>query len=116
MTDALALSQDEIFVRVIASADTSLVGYQGFGTDATVLNPTTASVELRVTSHVRPSGGEHPSFFFPFTTTLVEIRLNREPVRRADGSMDLFQFVSLESGQPEAAQKDKPEQTFRHSV
>jgi hypothetical protein len=66
---------------VIASSGSQLVGYQGFGSEATPV--TTGSgdgkwdASIDISSLADDTGIK---FFYPFTTTLVELRLNREPL------------------------------------
>jgi hypothetical protein len=67
-------------LRVIASSGTELVGYHGYNSHAST---TTARDQGKWDAVIEfdPSiaGGE-ATFFYPYTTTLVEIRLNREPM------------------------------------
>ncbi|MDO8501565.1 MAG: hypothetical protein Q7S20_06955 [Gemmatimonadaceae bacterium] len=73
---------ENLWIRVMASSGSQLVGYQGYGSDASD-GPADASddgkwdAELDISSLVDDKGTK---FFFPFTTTLVELRLNREPL------------------------------------
>src|SRR6185312_16371927 len=83
-------------VRLIASSGSKLIGYYGYGSQR--INPD---------SQEKTSDGEwdcvidmtkllknsENSFFFPFTTTLIEIQLNREPMPL--GKNDLFKFISV---------------------
>lgn len=64
-------------VRINASTGTELMVYQGYGSDsdAKELKATAQPVELEIGN----LGGDNGSLFQPFTTTLVEIVLNREP-------------------------------------
>ncbi|MGI9140999.1 MAG: esterase/lipase family protein [Gemmatimonadaceae bacterium] len=72
-----------LWIRVIASSGSALVGYTGFGSDkmGDVSSGTSHDGkwdgELDLSSLV---GDAQVKFFFPYTTTLVEIRLNREPL------------------------------------
>ncbi len=76
-------SLDNLWIRVIASSGSQLVGYQGFGSernpegDALTLRDGKWDGELNLSSLVDDHGIQ---FFFPFTTTLIEIRINREPL------------------------------------
>ncbi len=72
-----------LWIRVIASSGSALVGYTGFGSDklGDVSSGTSQGGkwdgELDLSSLV---GDAQVKFFHPFTTTLVEIKLNREPL------------------------------------
>jgi len=73
---------ENLWVRVIASSGSQLVGYQGYGSAWADEEPRMAGepkwdAELDISSLVDDKGVK---FFYPFTTTLVEIRLNREPL------------------------------------
>jgi hypothetical protein len=60
--------------RIHASTGTELMAYQGYNAEKQELTAESAPLELDLNL------GEHGSLFFPFTTTLVEIVLNREPL------------------------------------
>ena len=72
-----------LWIRVIASSGSALVGYTGFGSDKVgdVSSGTTREGkwdgELDLSSL---AGDAKVKFFYPYTTTLVEIKLNREPL------------------------------------
>ncbi|OLE98055.1 MAG: hypothetical protein AUG75_00845, partial [Cyanobacteria bacterium 13_1_20CM_4_61_6] len=71
-----------LWIRVIASSGSQLVGYQGFGSEK-MADPSSLDREpkwdaaLDISSLSDDTGIK---FFYPFTTTLIEIRLNREPL------------------------------------
>ncbi|MEO8577835.1 MAG: hypothetical protein ABI556_14085 [Gemmatimonadales bacterium] len=71
-----------LWVRVMASSGSQLVGYQGFSS-VSVDSPESAAdadkwdAELDISGLVDDKGVK---FFYPFTTTLVELRMNREPL------------------------------------
>jgi hypothetical protein len=67
---------ENLWIRVMASSGSQLVGYQGYGGSATDGNGDW-DAELDISSLADDAGVK---FFFPFTTTLVELRLNREPL------------------------------------
>ena len=73
---------ENLWVRVMASSGSQLVGYQGYGS-ASSDGPSSSAddgkwdAELDISSLVDDKGVK---FFYPFTTTLVELRLNREPL------------------------------------
>jgi hypothetical protein len=60
-------------VRIHASTGTELMAYQGYGNTEQQLTAESAPVELNL-------GAMNNSLFQPFTTTLVEVILNREPL------------------------------------
>jgi hypothetical protein len=71
-----------LWVRVIASSGSQLVGYQGFGSEKLVDAPELSrdakwDATLDISSLPADTGIK---FFYPFTTTLIELRLNREPL------------------------------------
>jgi hypothetical protein len=70
-----------LWVRVMASSGSQLVGYQGFGSEKSpgAPNPDEGKWDaaLDISSLVDDKGIK---FFYPFTTTLIEIKLNREPL------------------------------------
>lgn len=70
----------KLSVRIVASTGTDLVGYQGYGSNYTTgVAPTIGPVDLDISDYQGGTAGK-PSLFCPFTTTLVEIILNREPM------------------------------------
>jgi hypothetical protein len=70
-----------LWVRVMASSGSQLVGYQGFGSEKSPKTPESGGgkwdAALDISSLVDDKGIK---FFYPFTTTLIEIKLNREPL------------------------------------
>ena len=71
-----------LWIRVIASSGSQLVGYSGFGSakageSATAARDAKWDGSLDISSLTDDTGIE---FFYPFTTTLIELRLNREPL------------------------------------
>src|SRR5579863_494526 len=65
-------------IRIVASTGTDLVGYQGYGSDYTNtgVEPTIGPVDIDISAY-EGQNPDQPSLFWPFTTTLVEIILNR---------------------------------------
>ena len=63
-------------VRIHASTGTELMAYQGYGDTEHQLTATSEPVELSLAGMNKPGS----SLFYPFTTTLIEIILNREPL------------------------------------
>ena len=85
--DSADVSGAKLGVRLIASSGTELLAYQGYVDDPDVTEggPWNGVIDLS-------SLNKRVKFFFAFTTTLVEIRLNREPMPLA-GFNELVYFV-----------------------
>ncbi|HEY6090112.1 MAG TPA: hypothetical protein VD771_10030, partial [Gemmatimonadaceae bacterium] len=71
-----------LWVRVIASSGSQLVGYHGFGSEKLPEIPARHEegkwdAALDISSLADDTGIK---FFYPFTTTLIELKLNREPL------------------------------------
>ena len=71
-----------LWMRIIASSGSLLVGYQGFGSEKLPDSPALArdakwDATLDISSLPADTGIK---FFYPFTTTLIEVKLNREPL------------------------------------
>jgi pimeloyl-ACP methyl ester carboxylesterase len=86
----------KLAVRIVASTGTDLVGYQGYGSgelkDLTA-SPKIGPVDLDISMYQGQEAGK-PALFYPFTTTLVEIILNREPMPREGGTdLEIFGFL-----------------------
>jgi hypothetical protein len=62
--------------RINASTGTELLAYQGYGSQPQQLGSTAGPVEI----DLNDLGAGHGSVFYPFTTTLIQIVLNREPL------------------------------------
>jgi hypothetical protein len=79
----------DLWLRVIVSSGSKLVAYQGYGTSAGARHQVrevggessddegSTELEIDLTEHLPQGPGT--DFFVPFTTTLVQIRFNREP-------------------------------------
>jgi hypothetical protein len=80
--------QVPIRLRIHASSGTELVAYQGYGIndDGKKMTADASPVEIDL------SGMKDGSLFYPFTTTLVEILLNREPAP-LDQVSRIFNFL-----------------------
>ena len=89
--DATRVEQlPNLWLRLIASSGSKLVGYHGFGSER--MTPLGVpkndqgkwDAVIDLSSNLRhapePVDGPSPAFFAPFTTTLVEIKMNREPM------------------------------------
>jgi hypothetical protein len=69
-----------LLARIIAKTGTQLVGYQGYGSNvAEGATPDFGPVDLDL-SDFDGTKANKPRLFYPFTTTLIEIILNREPI------------------------------------
>lgn len=70
-----------LWIRIIASSGSQLVGYYGIGSgkaeDGTPVREAKWDGTLDISSLSDDTGIK---FFYPFTTTLIELRLNREPL------------------------------------
>ena len=76
-----------LWLRLIASSGTKLVAYFGYGTERItddglpVLNSGKWDAAIDLTPHLQQTvASGDVKLFYPFTTTLVEIRMNREPM------------------------------------
>lgn len=81
------LASRRLVARVIASSGTELVGYRGYGS-AKAAASDFGPVDLNLSAY---DGGNptNPKLFYPFTTTLLEIILNREPIP----PVNIFQWL-----------------------
>ena len=72
---------ENLWIRVMASSGSQLVGYLGYGSEGAGMSndgdEDMWDAELDISSLADDTGVK---FFYPFTTTLVELRLNREPL------------------------------------
>lgn len=75
-------------IRFSASTGTAIMAYQGYGSDAagTPMIATAGPVTINI------NGMGDASLFYPFTTTLVEIIINREPFP-LDKVSEIFKFL-----------------------
>ncbi|HZZ16895.1 MAG TPA: hypothetical protein VFE08_13140 [Candidatus Sulfotelmatobacter sp.] len=79
-----------LIARIIARTGTKLLGYQGYGSNvAQGATPDFGPVDLDISEFNGSQPGK-PSVFYPFTTTLIEIILNREPMP----PVDIFQWTN----------------------
>jgi hypothetical protein len=97
LTEVVAERQGEpLWVRIIASSGSALVGYHGVGSeklrpDLQEMDPEgiwDAQLEL-------PSvmGDSEVSFFFPFTTTFIELKINRDPMPFGQMANKICEFL-----------------------
>ncbi|MFZ0321366.1 MAG: hypothetical protein WAL56_19745 [Candidatus Sulfotelmatobacter sp.] len=85
-------------IRIVASTGTDLVGYQGYGSDYTNtgVEPTIGPVDIDITAY-EGENPDQPSLFCPFTTTLVEIILNRAPIaQKGAKTLEIFGFLGAQ--------------------
>ena len=69
---------ENLALRVIASTGTELVSYRGFSSSATTALPKHETNKWDALIEFDAALPDF-TFFYPFTTTLVELRMNREP-------------------------------------
>ena len=93
----------DLWLRVMVSSGSKLVAYQGYGTTADARSEVrevggeplddegSTELEIDLTEHLPQGPGT--DFFSPFTTTLVQIRFNREPWP-FDGATKLLRWLS----------------------
>ena len=81
-------------LRVIASSGTELVGYQGYSSQARSIVAARERGKWDAVIEFDASiGSKDVQFFYPYTTTLVELRMNREPMP-PEGVNKVFWFLS----------------------
>jgi pimeloyl-ACP methyl ester carboxylesterase len=87
LPNGLSEAKIPLQIRVTASTGTKLMAYQGYGSDDSrkTMTATGGPVLIDV------NGLGDASLFYPFTTTLVEIIINREPWP-LDQVSDIFKF------------------------
>jgi pimeloyl-ACP methyl ester carboxylesterase len=73
----LSQPDQKLCVCVNASTGTELMAYRAYGTKTIELGADNDPIELDI-SGLGPTGKE--TLFYPFTTTMIEIMINREPV------------------------------------
>jgi hypothetical protein len=90
---------NNLWLRLIAKSGTQLVAYHGFGSERVTPAGVPAAPDglwdaiIDISSNL-PKGTNDPKFFNPFTTTLVEIRMNREPMPlELNQVSNLFKFL-----------------------
>lgn len=83
LTRLPAVRRRTLQVRVIASSGSGLVGYHGIGSDKLPLGDAQPDDQGKwdaCLNFASVIGDDAVKFFYPFTTTLVELQLNREPL------------------------------------
>jgi pimeloyl-ACP methyl ester carboxylesterase len=86
VTDFVDKAPPKFNMRIIASTGTEHVGYLGYGSGQPVGPQPTANVQLSLDG----LAGSGTKFFFPYTTTMVEIKLNREPIPLGKSQICVF--------------------------
>lgn len=83
----------EVALRVIASSGTELVAYHGFHSAHDLLLPEREREKWdAIIQFDSTIGAKDVAFFHPYTTTLVEVKMNREPMPLA-GVNKVFWFL-----------------------
>jgi hypothetical protein len=83
--------------RLIASSGSELIGYYGYGSERIDPDTRTRTPDGKWDAVIDMTNllpGSETSFFFPFTTTLIEIKINREPMPPF-GKNKLFEFSPI---------------------
>jgi hypothetical protein len=90
LPEGISSGQVPLRVRIHASTGTELVAYQGYGSDdvRTKMEADAEPVEIDLNGF----GENNDSLFHPFTTTMVEIVLNREP-SPLNAVSEIFKFL-----------------------
>jgi hypothetical protein len=102
LPEGISGGKTQLRVRINASSGTELIAYQGYGSDdvRTTMEAEAKPVEIDLTGFGQNS---QDSLFHPFTTTMVEIVLNREPAP-LNAVSRIFNFLELAS----AASTEQP--------
>jgi pimeloyl-ACP methyl ester carboxylesterase len=86
LKDKINLEQPQnLWLRIMATTGSTLIGYTGWGAEGMLHRGTTANApgewdaKLRIPKKITGNFGQEIGFFYPFTTTLVEVKINREP-------------------------------------
>jgi hypothetical protein len=93
--DRLGTRPKRMKLRVLASSGTRYVGYTGVGSEKLPVEGGPPNAEGKWDAQIDLSaiiGDERLRFFFPFTTTLIELKLDREPLPLA-GENRLMWFL-----------------------
>ena len=93
---------DNLWMRPIASSGSRLVVYHGFienksGIEEDKISPSGMWIgEINLSGFLKD---EEKKFFYPFTTTLVELRLDREPTPLGERANRIFRILERETTQ-----------------
>jgi hypothetical protein len=111
LSDLRPEQRDSLELRVVARSGTELVAYHGTGSEVfsregeplpEAENEDEESLAWDARRNLTPWLREKKvKFFFPYTTTLVEIKLNREPMP-AIGVSEIMKFLKPNSGAEDA--------------
>lgn len=104
LPQGMSNEETQMKIRVTASSGTALVGYQGYKDAPGQRSAATGSANGQsltgvgepVDLNVADLGQSHGSLFYPFTTTLVELRLSREPLP-LDEVSEVLKFIREEA-------------------
>jgi hypothetical protein len=95
LKDVIGKRLSQLQIVLTASSGSELVAYYGIGDLVDGAAATRAEPTKEIFINLTPTLGEGDQqiqFFYPFTTTFVEIKLNREPVPLA-GRNRIYQFI-----------------------
>ncbi|HEY7055036.1 MAG TPA: hypothetical protein VH458_00860 [Vicinamibacterales bacterium] len=84
----------DLQMRIVADSGTELVGYVGFQDEGIPLGPVGAKESIfdAAVALSEPLDRQKVAFFYPFTTTLLEVRMDREPLP-VEGVNRVFKFL-----------------------
>lgn len=74
-----------LWLRIMATTGSSLIGYTGWRAEGMLHDGTTANApgewdgKIPIPAKLLDNEGREVTFFYPFTTTLIEVKINREP-------------------------------------
>jgi len=93
------VGQGRLRVRVMASSGSTLVTYTGFGSEKVTAAGTQPDGKWDAQLDIsKVLGDERVKLFYPLTTTMLELRLNREPLPLgARTPPAIFRFVDLDA-------------------
>ncbi len=93
LPEGITSGKTPLHVRIHASSGTELIAYQGYGSDdvRTTMEAEAKPVEIDLTGFGQ---NNQDSLFHPFTTTMVEVVLNREP-SPLNAVSRIFNFLDL---------------------
>jgi hypothetical protein len=96
------IDRGRLRVRVLASSGSTLVTYTGFGSEK--LTAAGAQADGKWDAQLdmgRVLGDERVKLFYPLTTTMLELRLDREPLPLGPRTLPaIFRFVDLDALPP----------------
>jgi pimeloyl-ACP methyl ester carboxylesterase len=95
LKDVLGKRLSQLQIVLTASSGSELVAYYGIGDSGQGAATRRAEPTKEILINLTPTlgaGDQQIQFFYPFTTTFVEIKLNREPVPLS-GKNRIYQFI-----------------------